>query len=281
MRQLSGRLGVLISIALLLLAFLAPACSEKSVSVDVDEIVARALAAPSSIVSYRMDYTVTEDIEGTIDGEQVSLKVIMDFIAAVDETNRKLKMDMTMDYEDLLQSAAGMEVLGQELVLDDEMYLGYRTRDGGDIEWTKTATDIWEKSEMIAQQLALLKQAEPECVGEEEVDGVACYVLEMTPDVAKILSIYTQQGAFGDDVQFPRFNADSVKSAKTKQWIARDTSRIMKADVAMTLYLDAGDLGQSFVTGGVDMEVSGEMLFHHYNEPVSIELPPEAIEQTS
>ncbi len=282
MRLSNCRLGVLISMAILLLAFLSPACSERTVSVDVDQIVAMALASPSSVVSYRLDYSVREHMRGEVDGERVRAEVTMDMDALIDMTNRKMQADLTFSYDDLANPAADVEFSCREFAVGEDWYVGVSPDNSeGEMVWQKLDMDIWEKSEMVAQQLALLEQAEPEYVGAEEVDGVACDVLEFTPDMAGVWNIMSQQGIWGDDIEMPDLAAEAVKSAKTKQWIARETSRLMKAEVEMDLHVDAQDIDPTLETGGVDIQMTGVLLFDHYNEPASIELPPEAIEQTS
>jgi hypothetical protein len=281
-RVSNGRLAILLSMALLLLAFLAPACSEKTVSVDVDEIVAKALAAPSSLVSYQMDYSLSYDIHGTVDGQRVKADMTVDMTAWIDMTNRSMRLDMTIEMEDLFYPANGYYLSAQEYLVGHQLYIG-GTLDAEEMEWTKKElpADFWERCQMVDQQVELLRSANREYKGQEQVDGVACDVLELTLDIDEVMDVYRQSSLLGDDVDFPDFTTEGTEDSKTTQWIARDTSRLVKGEVEMTLHMAAQDVDPSFSTGGIDMDVTGEMLFHHYNEPVSIEVPAAVIEQTS
>ena len=71
-----------------------------------------------------------------------------------------------------------------------------------------------------------------------------------------------------------------VKEMLFKQWIAEDGYLIMKSKTHVVMEISPEDVGASaeeFQRATVDQ--STVMVFYDYNEPVSIELPTEALEE--
>ncbi len=68
------------------------------------------------------------------------------------------------------------------------------------------------------------------------------------------------------------------RSFSVKQWIAKDTYFLAKAEIDIAVELIPEALGFPEEEGGMIMDIPMNLLSHSYNQPVSIVLPPEAEE---
>ncbi len=272
-------LGVLFSAILILLAFVAPACSGDGISVDIDEVVAQVAAAQTSLDTYRMDSHVSVQVLGDpAAGSKTVFTGFLDTNAAVDATHRRMQMDMTMGMGKDAESG-GLKYYGQAFLIDNHLYTGVSMTQSG-FQWNKVdlAADYWESAEIMEQQLALLQLSGRSLAGEESIDGAACYVFDLTPDVAQTVAAWNLQSFMGQGATLPAWKEEWVQGATVRQWIAKDTARLAKSNVQLTLRMPAAELNQSMGEGDVDITVTGEAYYHSYNGWVSIIVPPEAIQ---
>ena len=61
-----------------------------------------------------------------------------------------------------------------------------------------------------------------------------------------------------------------------KEWIAKDTYLLVKAEIEIAMEVDPEAMGIPGGDGEIAMDMTISMLVYDYNEPVSIELPPGA-----
>jgi len=161
---------------------------------------------------------------------------------------------------------------------------------------------MWTKEELPAQAWEiikglsglenykeLLKTAQVEVIGSEEVKGVDCYVLKLTPEIAQLLQ--TTGGGFAGGVPgappIPEEILQEVFSDFTvKQWIAKDTYFLMKAEIDAVMQLTSefweylGEEGEMGEEAQMSIDSTLSFLAYNYNQPVSIVVPPEAEEAT-
>ncbi len=276
MRTATGRLGVLFSVFLVLLAFLAPGCSGGGPSVNPDEIVAGAAAALAGLETYRMDSHVSGTMAGDSAGRKTTLIGFFDTNAAVDATHHRMQLDMTMG---MGQDAAssGLKYYGQAFLIENHLYTGISRTPAG-FQWTKgdLAANYWASAEVMKQQVDLLQSAGRSLAGQEAVDGVDCYVFDLTPDFAGTIAALNLEAFLGS--QLPDWKEEWLQSAAVRQWISKDASRLVKSETQLTLRMPAAEVDPSMGQGDVDVSVSGQAHFHNYNEWVSITVPPEAIQ---
>jgi glycine betaine/proline transport system substrate-binding protein len=92
-----------------------------------------------------------------------------------------------------------------------------------------------------------------------------------------------QSGVMGEDI-LPGIDEDFLEDVfqdfSVRQWIAKDTYFLIKAEMDMTLELTPAAMGFPEEEGLVTMDIKMDMLAYDYNQPVSIELPQEAEEAT-
>ena len=138
-------------------------------------------------------------------------------------------------------------------------------------EWVKFwSPGYLEEQDIASQQVDLLTDfVDLKVLGTEVVSGIECYKLKATIDMGEIWTLaesqlgmeelYTDLEDVIEDVE------DMITDFYVLEWIAKDTYFPVKFLMGMTMTLE----GESF-----DVTMTG--LIHHINEPVSIELPPEA-----
>ncbi len=147
-------------------------------------------------------------------------------------------------------------------------------------QWVKMelTEEMWQQQSQIDQQIELLKSATAvNFVGSETVDGTACYVVEITPSMEALGNLLSQQQTTGID--FSQLNlADLFKEMSVKEWIAKESYRVMKAEVDMLLEMRPADVGATEADfDKMTMDINMGMRLYDYNQPVSITLPPEAL----
>jgi hypothetical protein len=129
--------------------------------------------------------------------------------------------------------------------------------------------------------MELLEVVQVKVIGSEKIRGVDCYVLQLTPDMEQLWQLAMQQsGATGETLPDvgEEFLQEVFKNFSIKQWVAKDTYFLTKAEIYMAMELTPEALGYPEEEGLVTMDITMDLLAYNYNQPVSIELPPEAEE---
>jgi hypothetical protein len=134
-------------------------------------------------------------------------------------------------------------------------------------------------------QIELLQTAEVRVLRTEKVKGVDCYMLQLTPDVAQLWQTIMQQMSLGGEgVPLPGITEELlpevVSGFTVKQWVAKDTYFLMKAEIDMAMELTPEALGFPGEEGQMTMDITISFLAYNYNKSISIVVPPEAVEAT-
>jgi len=135
------------------------------------------------------------------------------------------------------------------------------------------------QQETIDEGVELLKPAPVELLGSERLDGVDCYVLKVTPDMADMYEKLFQSIGQGGQWLSKIFDFEEIiRSASMKMVIAKDTFYVMKVEMQMTIVMNQENMHLPF--GEATFEVSGTSEYisraYDYNQPASIILPAEA-----
>ena len=252
---------------------------------SAQEIIAGVFESLDDITSYQFDMDMTMEAAGEAEGETFEMTMTMGFSGALDLENRQMRADITMSMVMLGEDEMEM---GMELYIIDDM--GYVMTDmlGMEPTWMKSEVSEadWEEvSEEMSQaesQLELLQGAQVEVIGSETVKGIDCYVLQLTPDMGQLWQTVMQQTQVAGEAILPGvdeiFLEEVFRSFSVKQWVAKDTYFLTKAEIDMVMELTPEALGFPEEEGEATMNITMTLLAYDYNEPVSIELPPEAEE---
>jgi len=255
---------------------------------SAQEIIDGVFESLDDISTYQFDMDMTMEAAGEAEGEAFEMTMTMGFSGALDLENRQMRADTTMSMA--LPGEDEME-MGMEMYIIDDV--GYMMTDmlGMEPTWMKSEiseADWEEVSEGMSQaesQLELLQGAQVEVIGSETVKGIDCYVLQLTPDMGQLWQTVMQQTQVAGEEILPEvdeiFLEEVFRSFSVKQWVAKDTYFITKAEIDMVMELTPEDLGFPEEEGEMTMNITMSYLAYNHNQPISIELPPEAEEAIS
>jgi len=267
------KIKLLITVALAV-SVLALGCGQAK-DITAQEIVDKAVLASVSVQTVKMDsdMSMTMDITGE---KPSSMQMDMDISGSMNikETEIALTMDANMDVPE-----TGKQTMSTEMyIVDGWMYIKVEAPVVGE-QWIKSKLDsnMWAQQNQLAQQIELLKNAiEINSAGNETINGISCYVLEVNPNMATLMDFISSQMGQEAGVDLPE-NTDlskMFKSITVKEWISRDSYLPVKVDMKMVLEISAEDLGET--TEDIDkmtMDMSMVIEYFDYNKPVLIVLP--------
>lgn len=218
------------------------------------ELVEAALAAEGDLDTYQFDGVVIGSMAG-------GMTTIVDVIGVIDEQNRVLYINM---------SHTGHNESMQLYIVDNWEYINVF---GPNLSstWNKTPVteDTWGVRNLPMQQVnALHNFIGVNYIGTETVGGTECYKLEVEPDLVQVLKWFTGEA----DMEEPDPSidmSDMVSEQSMTVWVATDTNYIVQTVIEATLSID-----MEYMIMSVAQSIS--MTRSQFNQPVSIELPPEA-----
>ena len=236
------------------------------------EIVDGVIGAWDDIITCDFDIDMTMDMVVEAEGETVEMTTVTDSSGVLDLENEEMMMDITMS---MTMLGLDMEMLMEVYLIGDMMYM-YTEAPGMEPTWVKSemAEGTWEDMNQVEPQIVFLEAAQVEVVGSARVRGVDCYVLEVTPDMEQVWEVVMQQAELTEEV-FP-FTEEMFRSLTVKQWVAKDTYYLAKAEIDMSVEFTAEAMGFPEEEGAITMDIALSLLAYDYNQPVSVELPPEA-----
>ena len=245
----------------------------------VQEIVDGVMESFANIRTYEFDMNMTQNQAGEAEGEVLESTLTIDISGALDLENRQMRADRTMK---VTAPAEDELVMGFEMyILDGMMYL-MRETPGEEPAWTKEEVPAEEMLEGISgleTHRELLETAQARVIGSEKVKGVDCYVLRLTPEMALLWQMALL--GMGDPATVPEELLQEVFSDFTvKQWVAKDTYFLMRAEIDMAMELTPEGMDYMGGEGEMTMDITLSFLAYNYNQPVSIVVPPEAVEAT-
>lgn len=128
-------------------------------------------------------------------------------------------------------------------------------------------------------------------VPNEKVNDIDCFVLNVTPGVQAVIDwVISQAQPYGPqfDVMYgggtPVVRPDAYQSGSVKLWIGQTSYLPVKVEFNADFQSNVGG-GPISITATpyiptanpVDASFRGELDFSNYNQPVSVQLPPEAL----
>jgi hypothetical protein len=249
----------------------------------VQEILTNTQSAVSDIDSYKIAYDMVLDME-IVGGEQ-AMKMSMDGtgIGSMDVPSKKMQMSLDVDAEIPGTGTTQMKV---SMTMDMYMVNGWlytkMTIPTAGEQWTKanvTGNEI--SQDQLAQLHQMLKTtAQSSLTGTEKVNGVNCYVLELTPSIEELWNwmMSQQGGSLTEGIDFSEYDISKlIKSYELKYWISKSDYHVIKAYADINMDMEPGTLGASLEDfDRMTMLINMNMTFSDYNVPVNIELPADA-----
>jgi hypothetical protein len=218
---------------------------------------------------------VVEVIGGTEPGK---MTILIDSVGEVDNKDKEMQLTMNMNMD---IPGQGTQTMGTELYADGNWLYMKISIPGSDAQWIKTrlTEEIWNSQNQAVQQLALLETAqEVTLVGKESVRGLECNVVQVKPSTDGLSQLLAQQmGAMQDSPNLAEL-LQGLSGTSIKEWIAVDSNLLMKSALAMSMEVNASDLGAE--EGSFDkmtMDITMDFEAYDYNQAVTVEVPQEAL----
>lgn len=247
---------------------------------SAQEIIDGVIESLDDITTYQFDMEMNMDMAIEAEDESFEQSMGMDFSGALDLENREMRMDMTVS---MVMFGEDMEVSGEIYLIGDMVYTMVEDPEMGSM-WSKSEIPegFWEQMNQVEPQIELLEVVQVEVLGSEKVKGVDCYMLQLTPNIEQLWQLAMQQAGVTGEEMLPdvaeEYLQDIFKNFSVKQWIAKDTYFLTKAEIDMAIELTPEALGYPEEEGIMTMDIAMDLLAYNYNQPVSIVLPPEAEE---
>lgn len=237
---------------------------------SVEEIVENAVDYLTNITTLEFDVDLTVDIAGEENGETVDASMVSKITGAVNVISKdgKVEMSVTIDSPGEATIEADMDMY----FVDDTMYTLMEIPTLGNISmWVKSdiPPEMHGQMTQVEDQVDLLRLSEVKLIGTETVAGKVCYVLELVPNPDALWEFVSQKMA-ATGVPVPTLEEETIirdiaRNYSAKQWITIDNFLLCKA--AMDMEMTISD---------TTMDITMTLVISDYNQPVSIELPPEA-----
>jgi hypothetical protein len=269
---------VIIALSLALVLSLAVVgCDRGLPQEEIDRIVENVSSAQFDSLKLDLDIDMTMTVEGGASPGQMILTSSGTGVVDMVSHEIQIAMDMNLDIPEV-----GTQTMATEYYLVGEwLYTSFDIPDVGK-QWLKTAVTpgMWEQQSQIEQQIEFLKTAvKVKSLPDEAVDGTDCYVFEAVPSVEALGELLSQQTSIiGMDLSQLNL-ADLLKEMRVKEWIAQDSYQVLRSEVYLRLQMKPADVGATsadFDTMVIDMTMATKL--YDYNQPVSIELPDEALD---
>jgi hypothetical protein len=264
-----GRSFLLILVLLAVLALVG--CGSSETKVSADEVVQDALAAQAEVSSSSAEITIVATAKGAIGETDLDVSLDGTVTGDMDWANKKMTAHLGMN-----AGFNGMTFpVSADMYAFDNITYMQLTMMGNTDNWTKGSLpmDFWFTQENAQFIDNLLQSSEAESLPNEKVGGVNCYVLKLTPDIAAIQQMFSQQSS--DEDEMPDM-ASLISNLSIKVWAAKGTSYVTKIEMELSANIPSEVLGGSAGGEGLDVNLTITMQFSKFNDSVSIQLPAEA-----
>ena len=247
---------------------------------EVDQIVASAITANDGISTAKFDMNMPLTLTVAGGTEPGTMTATVDASGAVDAADRELQMTMDIAADIPGQGAQTMNIEGY--LTGGWLYVGIATT-GEAKQWAtmQLTDDLWQQENPVSQQMDVLKTAlDVAYGGTETVNGVECYRFDVQADLGTMLKLLSQQqSTTGIDFSQILDLSSVFKETSVKMWVAKYGYLLMKAQVHMLLDITPADLGATADDfTGMTMEMDMTMNLSDYGQPVTVTVPPEALD---
>ncbi|MCK4368634.1 MAG: hypothetical protein KAV68_03070 [Dehalococcoidales bacterium] len=262
----------------LILSFTLVGCVGGLPQEEIDQIIANVTSAEYDTVKFDVEMPMTMEVVGGSEPGKASISV--DGTGVMDMANEEMQMTMSMAMD--IPGIGEQEMAAEVYIVGGWLYTKVDIPEIGE-QWMKMAVteEMWQQQGQIEPLLEFLRTAvEIDYLGSETVSGTECYLFEIVPSMEALGELLSQETSGMGIMDFSQFDlADLYKELSVKEWIAKDSYLLMKVEIEMVLEMSASDVGATADDfDKMTMDIKIVESFYDYNEPVSIELPPEALD---
>ena len=276
MKDKMKRLPLLILTVLLILAI--PLSAFGCAGLTDQQIVSKVIETSNSIKSVKLAMDISENVDITADSQSENMSVKETGIASVDNVAKEMMMNATMD---MVVPNTGK----QSMTMDEYLTGGYiymKADLTGTDQWTKMKIDEsqWTNENQLAQQIEFLRSAiSVSRLNDETVNGLDCYVFQITPDMSALIKWVQSQSQSNSELK--NLNPNMFKTTTLKMWMDKKSLLPQKESIDLTMELTPADIGATTTKttptfDNMTMTMNGDITYSDYNIPVTIELPAAA-----
>lgn len=252
----------------------------------LNKIVVNAAQVTSKVDVLKYDFNIVMNIDVTGGSQAAKVNLEMSGNGSENHLNHnslmKMKISTSTSTGTGTDSQAKMEIGMDMYIVDNILYMNLIMPVGA--QWVKSKrTDALEQKldlNMADEQLKLLNSTSNlTFLKFERIDDSPCYVINITPTTAALVSWMNEQQSSGSTgIDWSKVDISKVfKNIAYICWIAEDNNYLVRMDCDVLADLSYQDVGATIsdfekMTMGIKMSMN----FYDYNKPTSIVLPPEA-----
>ena len=303
MKRIIASLFLLGLLALAGCVCLTPAATQTT----AQAIVAKTISAMNSVKSYNLKTDMTQNYTVIQKTDPQTTTDIWEWKSQrmVDVSNQEMYLSMNIHETPDLQPYIFQQYLvgGYSYYSQSSPIVGGLTN-----PWMKTQLNeqynaAWSNFAQINPLVELLKTStQISLTGTEQIDGVDYYIIQLSPSAEAATDWVLSQGGFpGPSLgwwigtspeRVKQIDIKAYTNCSVKLWINKDNDLVYKIDINISLDAEPGNIvcsdtglacqdgqGNSADIGfeKILRDFSGQWEFSNYNQPVSIMVPPEAL----
>lgn len=264
----------------LLIAVAFSGCMEKQPSAEepsADEIKTLMIDSADNLDSYRFN---TESIQkitvfnrSTDDRNASTITVTAVGEGDVNLSGRAMGMVQTMNI--VSENNSAIPGRSETYILNDTLYMGM------DGNWTSlklpNADLIWDRQNLVKNQVELLNNSEIVLLGSENVDGQDTYKVKVIPDMETYSAVLSEQ--VGTILPVAVLNLSEMYKNSPPEWtswITKDSHHLLKNEILMNLTVTPEAVGLPPGEVGdfeMNVDLAATTAFRDFNQPMEITLP--------
>jgi len=230
------------------------------------QIVSKIIETSNNVKSFKLGMDLSESV-GNVSAKETGT-------ASVNSVTKEMLMNINT-VMNIPPSGTQTETIDEYLTGG---YLYMKQNITGTDYWKKIKVDEsrWNAEDQLAQQTVFLQTATSiSRLDDETINGLDCYVFQITPDMAEVLKWV--QSLSQSNTALQNLNPNVFKSTTLKMWIDKKSLFPQKENIDLTMEITPSDIGDATTpTTPIDpiiLTMNGDITYTDYNIPVTIELP--------
>jgi hypothetical protein len=250
-------------------------------------VLVKTISAMSQITSFKLDSDITDQYEVKAGSGPSTSVTRWKGTKIIDLPDKQMQMSMTIDHGDSTNDfgRSTINMYSSSGNVYEQAWIPGAGNTGGIWNKAKLPDELWNSESQVNQVNGLLRSAQQAIsLSSETLNNMNYYVLYITPSPEAIADwVISQQQDRGPSLTLSMGGPSLVgrdmftktfKGGIFQFWIDSGTYLISKADFTPYFAAAPADLG-------INMEMTaafkGQMTFSEYNQPVSIQIPPDAL----
>jgi|WetSurMetagenome_2_1015567.scaffolds.fasta_scaffold12285_1 hypothetical protein len=250
-------------------------------TISPDEIMVNSLttAEKLSTLKFDMGFKMNFDFEERGQSQNMSMQEIATGEINIPGKEMVLLADLNMNIpnQSLQNMSADMYLTGGWIYMKANI-------PGAGISWKKMklTDELWRQQSRMTSMTEFLKSPiNVEQLGSENIRGLDCYVLSITPDMKAVSEWMAGQTFAGQSGMDPaRLNmSPSMGDFKIKAWISKNDYLLAQQQIGIKFNLSSGNTAAATpdTPGQITMDMDALLNYYDYQKPVVIQLPSEAL----